>query len=297
MPRTGPVAVIGDALIDEIHDEAGVRDAVGGAALNVAVGLARLGVPTTLIAMVGDDEDGASVRAFLDRFGVRLVATDAPFGTARAVATKTAGGEVRYVFNEAALRRRIDFAGEASAVLDAAALVVVSCYPFDRDEPTDALLAAVDEPAARLIVDPNPRPALMSDLPAFVRNLDRTARAVRLMKVGDEDAELLYGAGLEEASDRLVQDGAAMVLATAGKDGAFLLTGSGRVAAGIAELPGPIVDTIGAGDSTLSSITDAILRSDVQGIGDVLYWESALEHAMTVAAATCRSEGALLQLP
>ena len=46
------VVVIGDALIDELRDDAGVKEFVGGAALNVAVGLSRLGVPTTLIAMV-----------------------------------------------------------------------------------------------------------------------------------------------------------------------------------------------------------------------------------------------------
>ena len=53
MQETSPsVVVIGDALIDEIRDGTGVRELVGGAALNVAVGLRRLGVPTTLIAMV-----------------------------------------------------------------------------------------------------------------------------------------------------------------------------------------------------------------------------------------------------
>src|SRR5579875_1171762 len=185
--RRGHVAVVGDALIDEIHDEAGVRDVVGGAALNVAVGLTRLGVPTTLIAMVADDADGAAVRAFLDRFGVRLVATPAPRGTARAIATKS-GGEARYTFNDAAVHRAIEFDAAARAALDAAPLVVVSCYPFDDTALTDALLAAVEEPANRLVVDPNPRPALLQDLPAFVANLDRAASAMRLLKLGDEDA-------------------------------------------------------------------------------------------------------------
>lgn len=64
------VVVIGDALIDELRDDAGVKEFVGGAALNVAVGLSRLGVPTTLIAMVGDDEAGAKIRAYLDDYGV-----------------------------------------------------------------------------------------------------------------------------------------------------------------------------------------------------------------------------------
>ena len=53
--QRGRVVVIGDELIDEIRDEHGTRDVVGGAALNVAVGLSRLGVPSTLVAMVADD--------------------------------------------------------------------------------------------------------------------------------------------------------------------------------------------------------------------------------------------------
>ena len=69
------VVVVGDALIDELRDDTGVREFVGGAALNVAVGLTRLGVPATLIAMVGDDEAGAHIRAYLADFGVELIAT------------------------------------------------------------------------------------------------------------------------------------------------------------------------------------------------------------------------------
>lgn len=294
--RTGPVVVVGDALIDEIRDEQGSRDVVGGAALNVAVGLAVLGIPATLVAMVGNDRDGEVVRAFLDRFGVRLVATPAPHGTARAVATKT-DGEARYVFNRAAVERRIRFEGEAAEVLAAAPMVVVSCYPFDSDEKTDALLAAVDDPASRLVVDPNPRPGMLSDLDAFVRNVDRTAAAVRLVKIGDEDADLLYGATLAHVAARLHADGAAMVLATDGRRGAALLTPAGRVDAAVADLPGPIVDTIGAGDATLAAITGSLLRADAEGRGDVEYWSEALRHAMTIAAATCRGEGALLRLP
>lgn len=52
------VVVVGDALVDEVDGAAHV----GGAALNVAVGLARLGVPARLIAMVGDDDAGRLVR-------------------------------------------------------------------------------------------------------------------------------------------------------------------------------------------------------------------------------------------
>ena len=77
---TAPVVVIGDALIDELRDDSGVREFVGGAALNVAVGLTRLGVPATLIAMVGDDEAGAHIRSYLEDYGVALIATPSTHG-------------------------------------------------------------------------------------------------------------------------------------------------------------------------------------------------------------------------
>jgi fructokinase len=54
---------------------------------------------------------------------------------------------------------------------------------------------------------------------------------------------------------------------------------------------------MGAGDATLAAITAALLRADQQGDPDALYWEAALQNAMVIAGATCRAEGALLQLP
>jgi fructokinase len=134
-------------------------------------------------------------------------------------------------------------------------------------------------------------------VPAFVRNLDRVAAAVRLVKLGDEDAALLYGADLAEAALRLQRNGARMVLGTAGKDGASLFFPEGRIDVPVAELPGPIVDTIGAGDATLAALTDALLHGDRDGGGDALFWDAALQNAMIIAAATCRSKGPLLQLP
>lgn len=85
------VVVVGDALIDELRNGDLVREFVGGAALNVAAGLAILGVRTTLIAMIGDDADGERIRSFLTSFGVELVPTIGPRGSSRAVSDRTEG--------------------------------------------------------------------------------------------------------------------------------------------------------------------------------------------------------------
>ena len=53
------VVVVGEALIDVVVDPDGdTEEAPGGSPLNVAVGLARLDVPATLITQVGHDERG-----------------------------------------------------------------------------------------------------------------------------------------------------------------------------------------------------------------------------------------------
>ncbi|MBM7503032.1 carbohydrate kinase family protein [Agromyces aurantiacus] len=289
------ITVVGDALIDELRDPTGSREFVGGAALNVAVGLALLGEDATLVAMLGDDEPAERIRAFLDDYRVRLVASPSEHGTSRAVSIRT-DGEPRYEFNEAAQRRRLRFDDATRAALDEADLVVVSCYPFDDDEQVDLLLDAIRDPERRLVVDGNPRSGMLHDRDRFLVSFERVAARSLLVKVGDEDAELLLGAPLEEFVRRLRSGDAASgpaVLATAGRRGAALHHAGIDVRADIVELPGPVVDTMGAGDATLSAIVHHIA---VHGVPtSAPEWSEALGEAMTIAAATVRHEGALLR--
>ncbi|HXH33162.1 MAG TPA: PfkB family carbohydrate kinase [Plantibacter sp.] len=288
------VVVIGDALIDEFRDETGSRDFVGGAALNVAVGLSVLGVPTTLIAMIGDDVDGARIRAFLDQHGVELVATVGPNGSSRAISDRT-DGEPRYEFNEAAWNRAVDFGDAEHAAIDAASLVVVSCFPFDDVAQTAALEAAVADAPSRLVIDPNPRAGMLHSAERFLDGFRRLAASSLIVKVGDDDADLLAGEALAAFVERLIASGASAVLGTAGRDGAFVRTASIEVARPIADLPGPVVDTMGGGDATLASSVASVREDGLPA--DAAAWGVLLEDAMIIAAATCRSEGALLRTP
>lgn len=293
MPEKIPAAVVvGDALIDEIHDAGGVRELVGGAALNVAVGLRRLGVPTTLIAMVGDDEAGAHIRSYLTDHGVGLASSPSAHGSSRAVVRSDANGEPTYVFNEAAQNRTIRYGDAARAAIADADLVVVSCFPFDRESETDAFVSAVGD--ARVAIDPNPRAGMLSDRAEFVRGFERVAAGAVIVKVGADDAELLYDGDLDTLRARLRASGAKSVLATAGRDGAVLEADEGVFRAPITDLPGAIVDTVGAGDATLSAVAARLVGARPQAAEA---WEELLHRAMDVAAATCRSEGGLLRTP
>ncbi|MHC9046259.1 PfkB family carbohydrate kinase [Microbacterium saperdae] len=288
----GSVVVIGDALIDEIRDGSGVRELVGGAALNVAVGLRRLGVATTLIAMVGDDEAGAHIREYLSDHGVRLISSEAPHGSSRAVVQRAANGEPQYVFNDAAQQRSIRYSEEARQAIADAGLVAISCFPFDVPAEVDALVDALG--GARVAVDPNPRTGMLSDRAEFVRGFERLAADAAIVKVGADDAAILYDGDLDALRARLRRLGAAAVLATAGADGATIDTDAGVAAAPIAQLPGAVIDTVGAGDATLAAVSEGLVSQSPTELGE---WRALLSRAMDVAAATCRAEGGLLRTP
>lgn len=280
--------VIGDALVDEV-DGASI---VGGAALNVAVGLARLGVPARLIAMVGDDAAGTLVREHCAAHGVELLATDAPRGTAVASAVRD-GGTMHYAFNAAGRERFVDLGG-LEAELDAAPLVVVSCLALEHEAQVAPLLALARS-SERLLIDPNARPGYLQAEGArerFAAGLDALAAQAMLVKVSDEDTELVYGEDAGETAARWIDAGTVAVAITRGADGARIATAQGWVDAGVPELAAPIVDTIGAGDSVLASLTASVITGDHEG-----GWAGPLGRAMAVAAATTRAAGGLLQLP
>ncbi|MCH1882415.1 PfkB family carbohydrate kinase [Agrococcus sp. ARC_14] len=282
------VVVIGDALVDEV----GGASIVGGAALNVAVGLLRLGVPSLLIAMVGDDPAGTLVREHCAAHGVELLATAAPHGTAVASAVRD-GDTMRYDFNAAGTRRFVDLTG-LEPVLEAARLVVVSCLALEHDAQLAPLLA-LSRSRERLLIDPNARPGYLQAEGArerFAAGLDRLAARALLVKLSDEDAELVYGEDASETASRWLGAGAGAVAITRGPDGARIATAHGWVDALVPQLAAPVIDTIGAGDSVLASLTASVtLGEHADG------WAAPLERAMAVGAATTRAAGGLLQLP
>ena len=93
------VLVVGEALVDVIHG----RPRPGGSPMNVAVGLARLGVSTTLHTNLGRDDAGLLVERHLRASGVMITPeswTDAPTSVAE-VKLDAAGDSVEEEFCQA----------------------------------------------------------------------------------------------------------------------------------------------------------------------------------------------------
>lgn len=76
-----PVLVVGEALIDIVIPlDGAAAEHVGGSPANVAIGLARLGHPTTFATRIGADERGQTIGSLLNAEIVTLVpgSTNAP---------------------------------------------------------------------------------------------------------------------------------------------------------------------------------------------------------------------------
>ena len=287
---TAPVVVVGDVLIDELRENGHSTSLPGGSALNVAVGLAVLGTPSVLVGMIGDDDDGRVIRAYLKKWGVDFVPTLGPRGTGRAISDRR-GGEPTYSFNRASREREIRIDDTLAGLAAHAELIAVSGYPFDNDRQVATLLDLISGSGATVAVDPNPREGMLADRHSFRANLERVAASTALLKLSEEDAELLYEERLEDVVHRYLPLVSLGVLATAGDRGARLYTRESAHVRPIVDDPRPIVDTMGAGDASFAVVLSAM--SAASPAADA--WPAVLETAMLAAAETIRHPGALLR--
>ncbi len=290
------VLTIGDCIIDAVEQPDGsFKTYPGGAGLNLAVGLAHLGLSSTLLSRVGDDLAGFRLRRYLRDRRVRLINTPNVEFTGSATSRRIQG-EPSYVFSPDLRRRRYIVGPEAQAALDHAAAIAVNSYPFDNSSHVAELAARLGEAAGPVFLDPNPRPDLIVDIEALRQGIAAVARIADLVKLSEEDARLLFGNTGKEAVAALFGWGADTIVLTQGRKGATLFARSGlMIKVPAARSDRPIVDTMGAGDATLASLIAFCLDRGLPQ--DAEDWGACLAQAMQIASATCRSEGGELVAP
>jgi len=168
-----PVVTIGDCIIDavEMLGEA-PRLCPGGAGLNLAVGIARLGLPSVLLARVGLDRNGGRLRRHLREEGVRLVNTPNADFTGAAIASRV-GGEPSFRFSPPMYRRRLGFTPLVRQLIAEAAAVAVNSFPFANPQQASLLAQALGEARGPVAVDPNGRPTLIDDAAAWRGGVER----------------------------------------------------------------------------------------------------------------------------
>jgi fructokinase len=291
--------VVGEALVDLVGQREGRTFVAhpGGSPANVALGLARLGVPVTLLTRLGRDALGEMISAHLAASGVRVdPGPDEGFSTSLAIAT-LAAGVASYDF-----RIDWDLARPGPLPVEARCLHTGS-------------LATVLAPGSRSVVDlmerehkrgrvtvsydPNVRPVLLGDAARVRPDIERLVALSDVVKVSNEDLRWLYPDRSDQdvARDWLAA-GPALVVVTRGEAGVY------AVSAGLElhrpAVPIDLVDTVGAGDSFTSGLLDGLHRADLIGGArraalaaiDESTLASVVDSAVLVAAITCSRPGA-----
>ena len=291
---TSRALVIGEALIDIVQRDGQVLgEHVGGSPLNVAVGLGRLDRPVDFLTHIADDERGRRIVDYVEASGVKLVpgSTDAA-RTPTAEATINESGAATYTFD---IEWQLSGTPEVAPPLVAhtgsiAGFLDPGCLA------TAALLDAY-RLSATITFDPNVRPALIEDHDQAVDRINRLVEKADVVKASDEDLHWIDPTRTpEEVATAWQTLGPSIVVVTMGGDGSFAVCSAGTVR--VAARPVEVVDTVGAGDSFMTGLIDALWsmnllggdrRADLARIGvdaveDVLR-AAALASAVTVARA------------
>lgn len=248
------VLVVGEALIDVVVGAGDPVAHVGGSPLNVAVGLSRLGLETSLHTSLGDDDYGHLIEQYLDAADVDLTeALDPGSSTSVAEATIDRTGAATYRFtidwDPAELDPRAGrfdavHTGSIGAALEPGATLVES-------------LLATHRHSATISFDPNVRPQLMGSPASAVPRAETFVAIADVVKASNEDIAWLYpGATIPDVVRRWRTLGAGLVVVTAGAAGASAAAASGAVH--VEADAAKVVDTIGAGDSFMSGLLAAL---------------------------------------
>jgi len=300
---SAPVLVIGEALVDIVGTAAkttrngnGKTNATpGGSPANVAVGLARLGVPTELVTRIGTDPYGDQLGAHLFGNGVQLApgSVEPGFRTSTATATLDAAGVASYQFDITWEPPALSLSRGCPAIHTGSIATVLE----PGAEAIHGFLKSMADQPVTVTLDPNARPTITPDPVSTWAAVRELAALSDLVKLSDEDCEFLRpGLSADEiAIELLSADRTRCVVITRGGEGAIGISRDARI-----EVTAPaieVVDTVGAGDSFMAALIAGLHGRGLLGATRLEGLTApdlrdVVDFAVKAAAITCTRHGA-----
>ncbi|MDT5165283.1 MAG: fructokinase [Mycobacterium sp.] len=288
--------VIGEALIDIVADgHRVVSEHVGGSPLNVAVGLARLGRDVDFLTHIGDDPYGRRIAEYVAASGAQLVSgSQSADRTTTARLTVNEKGSADYEFD-------VDWQLSGTPPVTPPLLVHTGSIAAIHDPGCLAVAAIVDayRVSATVSFDPNVRPSLIADRELARTRIEHLVERSDIVKVSEEDLRWLEpDRKPEEVAQTWQSLGPAIVAVTMADQGAEAICAAGTVQ--VPALSARVVDTVGAGDSFMVGVLDALWSQGLLGADrraglvalDLEALTAVLEAGSAVAAVTVSRAGA-----
>lgn len=290
----GKIYCIGEAVYDIIFKNGKpVEGRPGGAMLNSAVSLGRLGMPVSFIGDFAEDYVGKMCCAYLEENGVNTAGvTFYPGARSRiALAFLDDQNNAEYSFykivvNDPSLTLPVPAAGD---------IILFGSWfgikPEIREQLYDFLTYA-REVGALLVYDPNFRKAHLDMLPRVKSFIDENVALSHIVKGSDEDFHYILGTSdvsrIHQYADQL---GCKRLIYTANRNGVWLF--ERERTARYPALPIKPVSTVGAGDSFNAGLIYALKRFDMDPAGlentRDAQWDRMIETSIRFASEVCMS--------
>jgi len=276
MSKTLDVITIGEAMAMFVATETGELSTVeqflkrvAGAELNVATGLARLGLNVGWVSRVGDDSFGQFVVDSLKKEGIDAagVTLDSRFATGFQLKSKVENGTdpiVEY-FRKGSAASHLsaddyhpDYFSSARHLHLSGVAAALSASSYELLEYAASSMKAQGK---TISFDPNLRPVLWNSEAEMIEKLNRLAFQADWVLPGLKEGMILTGEkSPEDIADFYLNQGVKAVVLKTGADGAWFKTAEGEKGAVAAIKIDNVVDTVGAGDGFAVGVISALLE-------------------------------------
>lgn len=297
------ILVYGDAFVDYIANDktnTSFTTYMGGATVNVAAGISRIGAPSAFITVTGDDETSQFVRDELAKEGVNMeYSIFAPEKRVSGVYVHLTEACERifkdYVDETPDLQVKASQLNE-EAFKRASILNVCSGTMFNPTalETTRAAVDMAKEKGAIIAIDANIRPLRWSSEEYCRETIISFVEDADILKLTDEELFFLTETnnledGLSALDDFLVP----IILVTVGAEGAYAVLNGEKIHVPVTKVEP--VDTTGAGDAFMAGVLRFVHYNGLPTIMDDLVKCVSFGNKLGAIAAT--KPGALTALP
>ena len=282
----------GEALIDMLPRTSSAGEPcfapyAGGAVMNTAIALGRLGAPSGFLSGVSTDLFGD---VLIQTLAASNVDTSLLIRSARPTTlafVKLTNGQASYAFYDENTAGRMIHPSELPALPASVRAVFFGGISLVV-EPGGATYQALMEREATsdrvLMIDPKIRPSFIADAAAYRARITRMMGLADIVKLSDEDLRWLEGAGeIPDLAMNLLKRGPKAVFVTEGAKGAHAF--AARHTPFVASRKVTVADTVGAGDTFNAGILAALHRAGAltkAGVADAS--RELLDAALTLGA-------------
>ena len=309
MVKRYDVVALGEILIDFTpcgKSEAGQRlfeQNPGGAPANVLMALSKFGRKTAFIGKVGKDMHGAFLKEVLAKNGIStegLVEGEDAFTTLAFVALSDSGERSFSFARKPGADTCLSEEEVKKELISESKIFHIGSLSLTAEPVKTTTLKALTfakESGCIISYDPNYRAPLWKSRDDAIREMRSVIPYVDVMKLSDEETELLTGiADAEGAARKLIEQGVSLVAVTLGVDGALIATKTGH--AHVAGYSANMVDTTGAGDSFWGGFLHKFLEAD-KALGEITLEEAVVftKYGNAVASLCVEKRGAIPAIP